>query len=84
MLSLGMWRLRGCPRCKGDITLQRDHWGRYEQCIQCGYLHDLENAVEVKGQGLQCKEGLYRSVTLAVEVHTSILGEESIEESRRG
>ncbi len=39
---LGMLRLRSCPRCKmGDITVDRDHYGWYEYCIQCGYMRDL-------------------------------------------
>ena len=50
MPILGMLRLKGCPRCKGDVVVERDQWGWYEQCIQCGYLRDLQNAVEVKQQ----------------------------------
>ena len=36
-------RLKGCPRCKGDLVVEVDQWGWYEECIQCGYLHDLQN-----------------------------------------
>ena len=43
-----MLRLKSCPRCKGDIVRDRDQWGWYEQCIQCGYLRDLQNVVEAK------------------------------------
>ena len=39
--ALKIFRLKSCPRCKGDLVLERDQWGWYEQCIQCGYLHDL-------------------------------------------
>ena len=46
--ALAMWRLKGCPKCKGDVELDRDQWGWYEQCIQCGYLFDLQNVVEEK------------------------------------
>jgi len=46
-------RLRGCPRCKGDIVIELDHWGWYEECIQCGYLHDLQSVVKVKQQAVQ-------------------------------
>jgi Zn ribbon nucleic-acid-binding protein len=35
-------RLKSCPKCKtGDITIDRDHHGWYEYCIQCGYQSDL-------------------------------------------
>ena len=46
-------RLKSCPRCKGDLALDLDQWGLYEQCIQCGYLHDLEDTVTVKQQPIQ-------------------------------
>ncbi|MFH1002885.1 MAG: hypothetical protein V1780_01920 [Chloroflexota bacterium] len=36
-----MLRLKGCPRCYGDLLVDRDEHGWYEQCIQCGYQHDL-------------------------------------------
>ncbi len=46
-------KLKGCPRCKGDVIVEVDQWGWYENCIQCGYLHDLPNVVEVKQQMAQ-------------------------------
>lgn len=37
------WRLKSCPRCEGDIFLDRDLSGWFEHCIQCGYTgsHDI-------------------------------------------
>jgi len=46
-------RLKGCPRCRGDLAVELDQWGWYEECIQCGYLQDLQNIVEVKQQAAQ-------------------------------
>ena len=34
-----------CHRCKGTMVRERDLHGWYEQCLQCGYLRDLENVV---------------------------------------
>lgn len=34
-------KLKGCPRCGGDIGVDKDQHGWYESCIQCGYLKDL-------------------------------------------
>jgi len=49
-----MLKLKGCPKCKkGDVTLDRDHYGWYEYCIQCGYMRDLESMVEF-GQQQAC------------------------------
>ncbi len=28
---------RRCPKCGGNIYLDKDHYGWYEQCLQCGY-----------------------------------------------
>jgi len=37
-----MLRLKSCPKCKnGDVTLDRDYYGWYEYCLQCGYMRDL-------------------------------------------
>lgn len=35
-----MIKLKGCPKCKGDVILDKDIHGWYEQCLQCGYLAD--------------------------------------------
>ena len=50
-----MWNLKGCPRCGGDIYLDRDRYGWYEQCLQCGYLSELQSLAEFK-EGLADKE----------------------------
>jgi DNA-directed RNA polymerase subunit M/transcription elongation factor TFIIS len=31
-----------CPKCKGNIYSSVDYYGRYEQCLQCGYTSDIE------------------------------------------
>jgi ribosomal protein S27AE len=31
-----------CPKCGGNIYLNTDYYGRYEQCLQCGYTRDLD------------------------------------------
>jgi ssDNA-binding Zn-finger/Zn-ribbon topoisomerase 1 len=37
-----MLKLKSCPKCKnGDVTFDRDLYGWYEYCIQCGYTRDL-------------------------------------------
>jgi DNA-directed RNA polymerase subunit M/transcription elongation factor TFIIS len=35
-------RLDSCPKCKGQLLLEKDNYGLYQQCLQCGYLHDLQ------------------------------------------
>jgi hypothetical protein len=43
-----MWKLRSCPKCHGDVFLEKDISGWYERCLQCGYNRDMIPMVEVK------------------------------------
>ncbi len=36
-----MMKLNGCRRCKGDLVIEKDVYGWYEECVQCGYTHDI-------------------------------------------
>lgn len=38
-------KIKGCPKCGGDVRIDRDEYGWFEQCLQCGHAHDLENIV---------------------------------------
>ncbi len=31
-----MFKLRGCPKCHGDLFLGEDIYGKYLNCVQCG------------------------------------------------
>jgi len=52
-----MLKLGGCTRCKkGDLALDRDQYGWYEYCIQCGYMRDLIEVYEPRQQAGGVKE----------------------------
>ncbi len=36
-----------CPKCGGNVYLDRDYYGWYEKCLQCAYTLDLKDIVEV-------------------------------------
>ncbi len=42
-----MWKLKACPRCGGDVFIDKglDSW--YEECLQCGYQRELRNLREI-------------------------------------
>lgn len=42
--------IKVCPKCKGNVLLNNDLYGWYEQCLQCSYLRDLDEIVKVKEQ----------------------------------
>ena len=31
-----MFKLRGCPKCHGDLYLGEDMYGTFLSCVQCG------------------------------------------------
>ncbi len=37
-----MWKFKGCPRCGGDLFIDKDMYGWFEQCLQCSYRCDLK------------------------------------------
>lgn len=42
-------RFKACPKCqKGDVALNRDFFGWYVQCLQCGYLKDVSAPEEAE------------------------------------
>jgi len=47
---MARWKFRSCPRCDGDMIVDRDQYGWYEDCIQCGYMGDLVDIVELEQQ----------------------------------
>ena len=38
---------KGCPRCRGDLVLDRDRYGAYLECFQCAYLVDQDSGALV-------------------------------------
>ena len=43
-----MSQYKSCPRCKGDVAIDSDHYGWYEYCVQCGYVHELVTITEIE------------------------------------
>ena len=36
-----MLYLKSCPRCQGDMHMNRDLYGTYKECLQCGHMVDI-------------------------------------------
>jgi len=58
------WKLKGCPRCDGDMFIDRDLYGWIEQCIQCGYARDLRSTVNLGQQQTWSEKEKERRVTI--------------------
>ncbi len=43
------WKLKNCSRCGGDLFVDRDLDGWFEQCLQCSYRRELP---ELKKRGV--------------------------------
>ena len=44
-----MLKLKGCPRCQGTLNLASDMYGRYVNCLQCGFIRDLPDTLPQVG-----------------------------------
>ncbi len=60
-----MLNLKACPRCGGDVYFDRDWYGRYMQCLQCGYYGDLESTIKALEQRPDGKTTGYSPVSVA-------------------
>ncbi|MFC1873972.1 hypothetical protein ACFLYX_01585 [Chloroflexota bacterium] len=41
-----MWKLKNCPRCNGDVFIDKDLDSWFEQCLQCSYRKELKGIFE--------------------------------------
>jgi ribosomal protein S27AE len=46
------WRIKACPKCGGDMFIDRDLDSWYEQCLQCSYRVELKTMNKVKEPAL--------------------------------
>ena len=44
------WRLKACSRCGGDVYIDKDIDGWFEQCLQCSFRHELKDLIQFKKQ----------------------------------
>jgi ribosomal protein S27AE len=56
VIYMVMWKLKSCPRCGGDIFIDRDLDGWHEQCLQCSYRRELKKIAEFKEQPVPAGE----------------------------
>jgi DNA-directed RNA polymerase subunit M/transcription elongation factor TFIIS len=66
---MAVWKLKSCPRCNGDLFIQRETDGWYEECLLCGYQRDVSDLVSVTNRGqvkvkgqLETKQNIYTNV----------------------
>ncbi|OGZ23862.1 MAG: hypothetical protein A3A08_01745 [Candidatus Nealsonbacteria bacterium RIFCSPLOWO2_01_FULL_41_9] len=58
------WKTRSCPRCGGDLFIDRSLDGWYEQCLQCSYTQELkpivqQETVKIKKEAENREEAVY-------------------------
>ena len=51
-----MIEFRACPRCRGDIKINRDMYGAYRECLQCGYILDIPTESKKPENWLDAKQ----------------------------
>ncbi len=40
---------KACPRCHGDLHINQDMYGQYKECLQCGYMVDVNREHKTGG-----------------------------------
>ncbi len=53
VIDMGKWRLRDCPRCGGDLFIDRDIDVWYAICLQCSYRTELKTIFSYKEREAQ-------------------------------
>jgi len=41
VIDMTVWKFGACPRCHGDMFLERERGEWYLQCLQCSYQREL-------------------------------------------
>jgi len=54
------WKLKGCPKCGGDVFLDSLEHRWFEQCLQCSYMREIENLAEFYQPALEKEPALVR------------------------
>jgi len=39
-----MFFFKACPKCQGDMYVDRDRYGAFVECLQCGLLKDVKRS----------------------------------------
>lgn len=58
---MGKLKIGSCPRChQGKVFIDRDQYGWYECCLQCGYTRDLPDIAHpvAEARNNRVKEGI--------------------------
>ena len=63
-----MWKLKGCNRCGGDVYIDRDLYGWYEACLQCGKRVELPQVAGPGHKFAGTKSGASREVKITEQV----------------
>lgn len=45
--AMVLWKLKNCPRCGGDVFIDRDLDTWYAQCLQCSHRHEMDSPDEM-------------------------------------
>ena len=75
-----MLRLTSCPKCKGNVMIDRDEYGWYEYCVQCGHTRDMGSVVEAhepyrEGQKLEKRPISKDKIKVLIFSHQPLLQE---------
>ena len=70
-MYMSRWKSKACPRCGGDMFVDRDLDSWYEQCLQCSYRMELKPLGAVKEPGMAGGKGSKKSIQTGQPQHAS-------------
>ena len=70
-MYMSKWKVRACPRCGGDMFVDRDFDSWYEQCLQCSYRTALKPLGPVKEPGVPAGKGSKKRVEAEEPQHAA-------------
>lgn len=75
-----MGKINRCKRCNGALLRDRDEFGWYDECIQCGHTQDVTSRsgqvlVPLNSANPDLIDDVYDGKSIRVKVKTGILGD---------
>ena len=68
---MSRWKSKACPRCSGDMFVDRDLESWYEQCLQCSYRIELKPMPAIKAQEAPTAKERRKRIKVAEPQHTT-------------
>ena len=60
-----MFYFKACPKCQGELSMEKDSYGLFLKCLRCGKLVEVEEAKDKRSV-------LHRSISYEAAIHSLV------------